>query len=110
MPWKPSFEGEIPTLGFAMIDWYREMLATPDSLEYEPFILYREQEDFILRWYALDPMTGKRAYTRGVLQRPRGWGKSPLLGAIAIGEALGPTLFDGWDADGQPVGKPWSTI
>jgi len=29
---------------------------------------------------------------------------------MAILEALGPVVPDGWDADGQPVGKPWSTV
>lgn len=110
MPFKPSFEGEVPTLGFLMIDWYKEYLATPGIVDYQPFELYAEQEDFILRWYELDPATGRRTYYRGVLGRPRGWGKSPLLGAIAIGEACGPVLFDGWDANGQPVGKPWKSI
>lgn len=37
-------------------------------------------------------------------------GKSPLLAAIAALEGLGDVLFDGWDADGQPVGRPWSTV
>jgi hypothetical protein len=37
-------------------------------------------------------------------------GKSPFLAAIGIAEAMGPVLFDGWNADGQPVGKPWSTV
>lgn len=106
MPFKPAFEGEVPTLGFTMIDWYTENLAHPDMEEYEPLVLYLEQEDFVLDWYALDE-TGKRLYTRGVLGRPRGWGKSPMLGAIAIGEALGPVVFDGWDANGRPVGRPW---
>lgn len=108
MPWKPSFPGEVPTLGFAMIDWYHGMLARPDTGGiFEPFRLYIEQEDFILRWYSLTP-EGRRFYTRGVLGRPRGWGKSPILGMIALGEALGPVVPDGWDADGQPVGRPWS--
>jgi hypothetical protein len=31
------------------------------------------------------------------------------MAAIGYSEALGPVLFDGWDANGQPVGKPWST-
>lgn len=109
MPWKPSFEGEVPTLGFLMLDWYSTYLSSPSAMNYEPLKLYREQEDFILRWYALNEQ-GRRQYIRGVLQRPRGWGKSPILGAIAIGEALGPCVFDGWDADGQPVGKPWKTV
>ncbi|AZS11758.1 terminase large subunit [Gordonia phage Nina] len=109
MPWKPSEPGETPTLGFIMIDWYHEMLARPDTGGvFEPLRLYIEQEDFILSWYALDPKTGRRTYTRGVFGRPRGHGKSPFLGAIALGEALGPVVFDGWDADGQPVGRPWS--
>lgn len=110
MPWKPSFEGEVPTLGFAAIDWLTEMLAAPDCADYEPFVPYVEQEDFILRWYELNPETGRFKYHRGVLGRPRGWGKSPLLGALAILEGLGPVVPDGWDADGQPVGKPWRTI
>lgn len=33
-----------------------------------------------------------------------------MLAALACVEALGPVLFDGWDADGQPVGKPWSEV
>lgn len=111
MPWKPTFEGETPTLGFEIIDWYHEMLAAPDEMEFVPFRLYREQEDFIMNWYAIDPAQGikggRRQYTRGVLGRPRGWGKSPILGAISIGEACGPVVFDGWDANGQPVGRPW---
>lgn len=110
VPFKPEFEGEVPTLGFQMIDWYAEMLASPDREDYEPFILYLEQEDFVLNWYSLDPKTGRRAYTRGVLGRPRGWGKSPMLGCLAIGEALGPVVFDGWDSNGRPVGKPWKTL
>lgn len=97
-------------MGFIAIDWIREMLAFPGSGEYEPFILYMEQEDFLLEWYEIDPVTCRRKYTRGVLGRPRGWGKSPLLAAVAILESLGPIIPDGWDAEGQPVGKPWSEI
>lgn len=39
----------------------------------------------------------------------KGWGKSPLLAAWAIGEFAGPALFDGWGANRLPVGKPWPT-
>lgn len=110
MPWKPSEPGEVPTLGWIIIDWISEHLAAPDRGEYEPFVLYPEQEDFVLRFYELDPRTGRRRRRRGVISRPRGWGKSPFLAALAIAEALGPVVPDGWDADGQPVGKPWSTV
>lgn len=108
MPWKPSVPNERPTLGWYVIDWFTDMLAAPARMEYEPFVLYREQEDFILRWYEINPETGRFRYDRGVMGRPRGWGKSPFLAAIAIAEALGDVVFDGWDANGQPVGRPWS--
>lgn len=110
MPWRPSEPGEVPTLGWHVIDWITENLAAPDRAEYEPFRLYREQEDFVLRLYELHPVTGKRRRRRAVLSRPRGWGKSPLLAALAIVEALADVVPDGWDADGQPVGRPWSTV
>lgn len=110
MPWKPAEPGDVPTLGYVVIDWITEMLAAPDRADYEPFIPYLEQEDFILRFYEINPFTGKRRRRRGVISRPRGWGKSPFLGALAIVEALAPVVPDGWDADGQPVGKPWSTV
>jgi hypothetical protein len=110
VPWVPPEPGDVPTLGYEVIDWVADMLAAPDRGEYEPFILYPEQEDFVLRFYELDPRTGKRRRRRGVISRPRGWGKSPFLAALAIAEALGPVVPDGWDADGQPVGKPWAEV
>lgn len=111
MPWRgPQYPGELPTLGWQVLDWMGEMLATPDRSEYEPLVLTREQARFILNFYALDPKTGRRKYRRGVLSRSKGWGKSPILGAIACVEALGPVVPDGWDADGEPVGKPWAEV
>ena len=109
MPWKPEVPGEVPTLGYLAIDWMKAYLAAPDRTEYEPFIPYIEQEEFILKWYALNP-DGTRRFHRGVLGRPRGWGKSPLLAGLACVEALAPVVFDGWDANGRPVGKPWSKV
>jgi hypothetical protein len=111
MPWRgPQYEGELPTLGYLVLDWILEMLAAPDRPEYEPFVPTREQAEFILRFYELHPGTGKRRIRRGVLSRPRGWGKSPLLAAIACAEALGPVVPAGWDAAGEPVGMGWDRI
>lgn len=100
----------MPTLGWIVIDWITEFLAAPDRGEYEPFVLYREQEDFVLRFYEINPHTGRRRRRRGVYSRPRGHGKSPFLAALALAEALAPVVPDGWDSDGQPVGRPWSTV
>lgn len=110
MPWKPEYAGEFPTLGWAMLDWYSEMLAQPDCADYQPLVLTPEQARFILNYYRLDPSTGKRVYRRALFSRPKKWGKSPMMGAIGCGEALGPVVFDGWDANGRPVGKPWAEV
>lgn len=110
MPWKPTEPGEVPTLGYIALDFMSEMLAEPDRPDYSPFLPYREQEDFILEWYRIDPLTGRFIYRRGLLGRPRGWGKSPLLAALAITEFVAPIVFAGWDSEGQPVGRPWSDI
>lgn len=110
MGWKPEFPGEFPTLGYEVLDWMSDMLAMPDRADYEPFILTPEQANFILNYYRIDPVSGKRIYRRAVWSRPKGSGKSPLMGAIGICEALAPVLFDGWDANGRPVGKPWAEV
>jgi hypothetical protein len=109
MPWRgPRYPGELPSLGISVLDWISDHLATPDRSEYEPLHLTREQAQFVLNFYALDPGTGRRKYRRAVLSRPKGWGKSPVLAAIACAEALGPVVPDGWDGRGEPVGRPWA--
>jgi hypothetical protein len=110
VPWKPSQPGEVPTLGFYVIDWIAEHLAAPDRPGYEPMVLTAEQEDFVLRLYAVDPRSGRRRFRRAVYSRSKGSGKSPLLAAISCAEALADVVPDGWDLDGQPVGRPWSSV
>lgn len=111
MSWEPLDGDEFPTLGYDVIDWISANLAQPDAgAESRSFVLYPEQEDFLINFYRLDPVTGRRKFRRGVLSRPRGWGKSPFAAALMAVEGLGPVVFDGWDASGQPVGKPWAEI
>jgi phage terminase large subunit-like protein len=100
----------VPTLGPVVLDWMIRNLAAPDRTEYEPFYPTAEQARFLYNFYAISPATGKRLYRRAVYSRPKGSGKSPFLGAIAAAEALAPVVPDGWDAEGEPVGRPWSTI
>lgn len=108
MPWKPLDEhDEFPTLGYLIADWMEEFLLQPDIDERRPFVVTQEQLEFLVKLYELDPETGARKKSRGVLSRPRGWGKSPFVGAIGCAEAVGPVLCDGWDAEGQPVAVPW---
>jgi len=99
-----------PSLGWALLDWYETYLHVPSGPDYgKPLRLTDEQATFIVRWYQLDPRTGRFLHRRGASRRCKGWGKSPLLAAWAIGELIGPVLFDGWGADGRPVGKRWPT-
>lgn len=110
--WRPNGRDAFPSLGRHVAKQMMKLLATPDddADDPRPLRLTREQFEFLLRLYELDPVTGARVKHRAVLSRPRGWGKSPFLAAIAIAEALFDVVFDHWDEDGQPVGKPWSKV
>jgi hypothetical protein len=110
VPYKSQRPGDVPTLGFQVLDWMSTYLAAPDRSEYEPFVPTREQAQFVVNFYALDPRTGRRRFRRAVLSRSKGWGKSPLLAAIACAEALAPVVPAGWDSKGQPVARPWSEL
>lgn len=106
MPWKPQHPDDFPTLGWGVLEWWAEHLPSPRDAGAE-FILTESQAREILEWFRLDPTTGRFIYRRGYSRRSKGRGKSPVEAAKAIAEFAGPVRFDGWDADGQPVGRPW---
>lgn len=109
MPWRgPDFEGELPSLGWGLLEWWAEVLPSPADSD-EPYVLTDEMALLVVDWYSLDPDTGRFVYRRGCSRRSKGWGKSPLEAAKAIGELSGDVLFDGWNAAGEPVGRPWGT-
>lgn len=123
MPWRgPQYPGEQPTLGYLALDWQAEYLIVPDGATAgDPLELTDEQALFFLNFYALDPhaegpairgraLRNARRIRRAVLSRPKGWGKSPIMAGAALTEALGPVVFDGWDAYGEPVGRPWNSL
>lgn len=98
-------DGSIKSLGFGVIRWIHAHLLQPDGDEAgDPYRLTREQISFILWWYAIDE-NGKFLSRRGVLRRPKGWGKSPFIGALCLAELCGPVRFSHWDDAGKPVGK-----
>lgn len=104
---QPQFEGDFPSLGYYAIDWMEENLAMPDRPEYEPFVPTDEQANFLINLLRVDEPTGKSFdYRRAVYSRPKGSGKSPFMSAIAILFALADIVPDGYDANGEPVGKP----
>lgn len=107
MPWRgPEFEGDFPTLGWQFLDWTHAYLPSPRDPS-EPLKFTDEQARLILEWFRLNPVTGEFAYRRAQHRRSKGWGKSPFEAAKAVGEFVGPVRFDGWDANGRPVGRPW---
>lgn len=113
MPWRgPDYDGERPTLGYYVLDWMMQNLAQPgrDVDDPAPFLPTQEQAEFLLRYYEVDPVTGRRIIHRGLLSRPRGWGKSPFVGAIALAEACADVVGAGFDAYGEPVGRPWHSV
>ncbi|MGW2708064.1 terminase [Streptomyces sp. NPDC001356] len=111
MPWRgPEYEGEFPTLGYYVLDWMIGNLAQPGRDDGAEFVPTAEQAEFLLRYYEVHPVTGRRVIHRALLSRPRGWGKSPFVGAIALAEACADVVADGFDANGEPVGRPWHSI
>jgi hypothetical protein len=97
------------SLGFDLLDWFGTHLRIPSGPSYgQPLWLTDEQARLVLRWYAVDDH-GRFLFRRGSARRPKGWGKSPLLAAMALAELAGPVVFDGWDAEGRPVGRPNGT-
>lgn len=108
MPWRgaePDDPYPYPSLGWQLLDWWAEYLPSPRD-EAEPLILTDEQARGVIEWYALDPETGRFVFRRGQSRRSKGWGKSPREAAKAIAALAGPVVFDGWDARGEPVGRP----
>jgi hypothetical protein len=100
--WKPP----ALTLGWAILDWLVDNLPSPSRPE-EPFVPTDEQSRFILDWYSIYPHTGRYVYRRAVIEQAKGWGKSPLAGALVLAEFAGPVVFSHFDAKGQPVGHRW---
>lgn len=118
MPWKPDEEGEFPTLGYEVARWIAEHCIVPDGeAQGEPFEVSTWQLKFLVHFYRLNleadpdlPPSRSFRYDRGgQLVGPQKCGKGPLAAAMVCAEAYGPVVFDGWDARGKPVGRPWKT-
>jgi len=104
----PQYADDFPSLGWLLLDWFAEFLPSPRDPS-EPLLFVDDQAMALVEFYRLNPKTGARVYRRGYSRRSKGKGKSPWAAAWSIGEFAGPVRFDGWDAAGQPVGRPWGT-
>jgi hypothetical protein len=111
MPWRgPSEPGEFPTLGYAIGEWIEANVVIPDGYRRgEQYRLTDEMWRFLLRFYRVDEAEQGLRYYGGQLRRSQKWGKDPFGAAIILAEAQGPARFDGWNASGEPVGRPYPT-
>lgn len=112
-----------PTLGYQVAEWMQATCVVPDGEHQgEPYILTEEMLRFLVHHYRVNPKArydqrsrlwrGAFTYFRGSqIVRPQKWGKGPLAAAMVCAEGApdSPVLFDGWDADGLPVGHAWAT-
>jgi phage terminase large subunit-like protein len=98
---------DFPTLGWQVIAWIESYLVHgPGDVQGERIVIDDEMALHICHAYRLDPETGRRLIRRDILSRPKGRAKSEHAGMLVCAEALGPVRFDGWDANGEPVGRP----
>ena len=100
-----------PTLGWQVIDWTEKYLCHgPGDIQGEELVWDEEFCQIILDCYRLFPKghenEGRRVVSYFGISMPKGRAKSEFAGAITCAELLGPVRFDGWDANGEPVGKP----
>ena len=105
--WIPQWNGQVCSLGYDVADWIESYCCHgPGDVQGEPVVLDAEWLAFLVAAYEVDPSSGRRKIDRAVLSRPKGRAKSELAAFVAVAEAFAPVRFDGWDATGQPVGKP----
>lgn len=106
--WKATEFAPTCSLGWELARiWAREFPSPRD--ENQPFILTAEQHANLVEWYSLHEVTGEFIYRRGQSRRAKGTGKSPIEAAKCVSELALDVRFDGWGADGRPVGRPWGT-
>lgn len=96
------------SLGRQVFDWCQEYVRQPDGPDAgDRWHFTPEQVRFLHCLYAVDER-GRFLWSRGVLRRAKGWGKSPFMAALALAELCGPVRYGGSDANGDPVGVPVS--
>lgn len=109
----PPLDLSYPTLGPQVCDWIEaNCVFGPGSLAGQPAKLDREKKAFIYRAYELHPkgseLAGTRHFQRCGLEWRKGLAKSELGAWITYAELAddAPVRFDGWDARGNPIGRP----
>jgi hypothetical protein len=118
VPWRgPAFPGEFPTLGYIVAGWIEELCVIPDrQVAGRPIGLSDDQLAHLLWQFRLwpnatyheDRPAAPFVFTGSLIVRAQKWGKGPFSACRLCAQAIGPVLFAGWDANGDPVGMPWA--
>lgn len=111
----PNSPEDFPSLGWGVLEWLAAYLPSPSDAS-KPFVCTDQQALRILEWFRIDPIAERFVHRRAIHEDAKGSGKSPMagglmlaeLGAAKAGDSAG-VIFDGWDAAGEPVGRPWGT-
>lgn len=101
-----------PTLGPQVCDWIEAHLVRgPGDLRGDPVVLSDEETAWIWRLYEVFPpghrRAGRRRFKRGCLMVRKGLAKTELAALLGLAELHpeAPVRCDGFDADGEPVGR-----
>lgn len=109
----PELDLSYPTLGPSLRDFIEERCVFgPGSLAGQPAVLDAEKIAALYRLYELFPkghrLAGRRRFQRGAIEWRKGLAKTEFAAWIAFAELHpeGPVRCDGFDANGNPVGRP----
>jgi hypothetical protein len=109
----PPIDLAYPSLGNQLADFIEDrFIFGPGSLEGQPAKLDAEKRAILCRLYELHPqgheLAGRRRFTRGGYEIRKGLAKTEFAAWIAGAELHpeAPVRCDGFDAYGNPVGRP----
>ena len=98
----PAWPGQVSSLGYQIGPMIEDDLG---------ITLTGEQQDRLIEYYQIDPISGRRQVRRAAIRRPKGAGKSPEAGYCGYAELVLPVVFGGWTQAGQPIAAtridPW---
>lgn len=109
----PAFDEPWPTLGPQVVQFIEQTcIYGPGSLKGQPYKVDPQFKGWLYRNYEVYPQghaqQGRRRFKRAGLTERKGLAKTEKMAAIALVEIHpdGPVRCDGFDAAGEPVGRP----
>ncbi|WP_306365450.1 large terminase [Nocardia sp. CC227C] len=109
----PPLDLTFPTLGPVLADFIEELCVFgPGSLAGQPAVLDKEKRAALYRLYEVfpqgHPLAGRRRFQRGGIEWRKGTAKTEFAAWVAFCELHpdAPVRCDGFDANGDPVGRP----